>query len=268
MSPNSPFQTAVIVLTSPGREDNLRYCLRSLRQQREQNFELIVVDDGSAAGQQVLAQEWDSTCQYLWRSNDYCMSRSYNLAVAASTAAHLVFCSSDILLNPHALGYYRAYFHHHPDWVIWGYFGNVREDERASELFPGRRVNLLDSRLGFKANGAPACDPVMIPLPQAFAWGGNWALARTQFEASGGFDEGFQGWGLEDVDFANRLVRDGVQQAFSLDVWAEHQVHEWQAVLEVQQRNRARVGAFMPAQQEPALLYDARQSQLRVLLQS
>lgn len=256
---------SVLILTSPGREDNLRACLQALKQQRHQDFELIVIDDGSPQGEAVLAAETSGwrPARYLWRPNDYCMSRSYNLGAEQVMTDHLVMLSADVLLNPLALTAYAASLMALPDTVIYGYFGSDKRDERPSCLIPGRRVNLRDERFAFGPDGGLRFQPQMRQYPQHFAWGGNWALPKALFDALGGMDEGYSGWGLEDVDFANRLLERRGRLAFSLDVWGEHQVHPLDVDEARYASNKARLGTYWIAVNEPGLIYDPASNKLR-----
>lgn len=257
---------SVLILTSPGREANLAACLQALRRQRHQAFELLIVDDGSAGGRQIAAEVCAGWKQpsYLWRPNDYCMSRSYNLGANAARGEFLVLLSGDVLLNPLALTSYAASFAELPQTVIYGYFGSEKTDERLSLLIPGRQVNLRDERFSFGPQGL-GCQGQMLTYPQHFAWGGNWGLARETLLALG-MNEAFHGWGLEDVDFANRLVRSGGRLAFSLDVWGEHQLHPSPLEPSRFERNRALVGSYTRVDEEPLLIYDARRNPLSRLL--
>ena len=256
-SAETAVRISVLILTSPGREAHLQACLQALKAQSFQDFELIVADDGSAAGQQVAARQCRGWKQpvYLWRANDYCMSRSYNLGAAAATGDFLVLLSADVLLNPRALQSYAVSFAHLPQTVIYGYFGSDKDDLRDSVLVPGRRVNLRDERFAFGPQGKLHCQPQMLTCPQHYAWGGNWGLARSLLIANG-MNEAFSGWGLEDVDFANRILQRGGHLAFSLDVWAEHQAHELIVDQDQYQRNRQTLGPYCCILQEPGLIYD------------
>ncbi|MGV3522718.1 MAG: galactosyltransferase-related protein [Candidatus Sericytochromatia bacterium] len=259
---------SVIVLTSPGREDNLRACLQALCQQSWQDFEVVVADDGSSEGESVCrAFAGALSLRQLWRPHDACMSRSYNLAAAATRHPSWVLLSGDVLLNQNALGYYAVYLRALRDTVIYGYFGNQRDSVRASQVVWGRQVNLIDSRFEMAADGHMRCGTRLLTQPQAFAWGGNWALTRSLFESVGGFDEGFRGWGFEDVAFANRLLEKGAKLAFALDVWGEHQVHPWTPDPAQSAANQARVGNWSVPQTEPGLLYDRMRCQLAQALQ-
>lgn len=57
-------------------------------------------------------------------------------------------------------------------------------------------------------------------------WSLAFALRRSTFEALGGFDEGFSGYGAEDTDFGFRAVGAGVKLLFVGQAIACHQYHE------------------------------------------
>ncbi|PIQ24447.1 hypothetical protein COW36_24665 [bacterium (Candidatus Blackallbacteria) CG17_big_fil_post_rev_8_21_14_2_50_48_46] len=247
---------SVIVLTSPGREDNLRACLSALSQQNRLAEKIHIVDDGSQRGAAIVkAFQTELPLSYDWRPHDYCMSRSYNRAVKALSSERLVFLSGDILLNPQALSFYHEYYQALPPSAIWGYFGSHKPESVTSQLIPGRQVNIRDIRLWFTPEEKLTCPPEMFQHPQIYAWGGNWALSRSLFTAAGGFDERFSGWGYEDVAFANRLIAQGVPQAFAIDVWGEHQVHPEGEDSAVAKKNRERIGPLAPSRHEPGLLF-------------
>jgi GT2 family glycosyltransferase len=258
---------SVIVLTSPGREDNLSACLRALAQQTQSAKHVLVIDDGSTGGRERVAEfEQDLPLVYDWRPHDYCMSRSYNRAVAQAQTEQLVFLSGDVLLNPQALAFYQEYFLALPATAIWGYFGSYKQSESLSCLVPERRVNLRDIRLWFTPNGDLSCRQDMVLHPQVYAWGGNWALPRSLFLKVGGFDEHFSGWGYEDVAFANRLVLADIPQAFAVDVWGEHQVHPDPEDAAIAARNRSQIGILARSRHEPGLLYHPERCHLAQLL--
>lgn len=257
---------SVIVLTSRAREANLQHCLKALCAQEHQDFELIIADDGSQDGREIahdFCRHWPRLSHYDWRPHDYCMSRSYNRALAQVQTQNWVFLSSDVLLNPRALSYYALYLEKMPPGLIYGYFGNEREIEAESLWYPERRVNPVDSRFHFRPNGQLTCDPQIHQRPQSFAWGGNWALSGRLCPATRSlFNEDFVGWGLEDVDLANRLLAQGAPLSFSLDVWGEHQVHALQIDEEQYQKNQKALGPYAKAQHDIGLLYNPRDRRL------
>ena len=56
-------------------------------------------------------------------------------------------------------------------------------------------------------------------------WSLSFAMSRAAFERSGGFDEGYVGYGGEDTDFGHRLRRAGVEHWFDGAPLAFHQHH-------------------------------------------
>lgn len=217
---------SVIITMAPGREDHLRGCLRMLTYQSFSPLEVLVCDDGSAEAAVVCEQfASDLSIRHLWRPNDCCVSRSRNLGSEQAQAEYFLFLDCDVLLNPEGLQAYREHFAQLPVQAIAGMMGNRLERVAESVLIPGRQVNYLDKRiLSYQRQGIEITHSA-LKRPYHFGWGGNLAVARSIFEATGGFDEGYVGWGDEDNQFCVNLVRAGYQLHFALDTWCEHQVH-------------------------------------------
>lgn len=216
---------SVIVTTAPGREENLAYCLRSLYQQSLVPTEVIVTDDGT--GSAAIAEQWADRLPltYLSRPNDKTVARSRNLAAARATQPFLVILDGDILLNPEGLAAYQTHFESRPDALWSGFFGNNFQYESASYWFDERRVNYVDKR--FEACFVKKFYPFahLLLNPALNYWGGNMGIPKTQYDLLGGFDESYTGWGGEDIEFALRAIKAGCELHFSVDAWAEHQIH-------------------------------------------
>ncbi|MBT9548271.1 MAG: glycosyltransferase [Candidatus Sericytochromatia bacterium] len=217
---------SVIICTSQGRESYLERCLSNLTQQTHSNFEVIIADDGSQNGI-AIAKPFSAyfPLRYLHRKPDYCVSRSRNLAAAQAQGEILVFLDGDILLNPQALAAYSAHLSFRYQDLLYGYVGYLHHLQSPSFWFPGVQVNWWDSRFEWQDNR-------LVPNPKLFnhayemAWAGNFAIYRSTYLLLKGFDEAFQGWGGEDLDFAERAVNQGREVHFLLDAWAEHQIHD------------------------------------------
>lgn len=219
-------QISVIITTSPERENNLVYCLKLLSRQSYRPAQVIVVDDGSEKGEQMASayrKYFDLT--YLWRPNDCCVARSRNLGVEQARYPWLVFLDSDMLLNPAGLQAYAEYLEYAPTQALFGYFGYALAYQSPSYFESSRQVLWCDKR--FEHYSPEGLKPAinMIRYPHEWAWSGNFALNKTLYEQAGGFDEGYRGWGGEDLDFASRLIQIA-QIHFFLDAWAEQQVHQ------------------------------------------
>ncbi|HEY9839484.1 MAG: glycosyltransferase family 2 protein [Candidatus Sericytochromatia bacterium] len=214
---------SLIVATSPGREVQLGHCLNALKRQTYTAFELIVADDGSSGGQAVAeAYAQDLSLRYLWRPNDGSPARSRNAGAAAARPGLLVFIDSDVLLNPQALTAYAGRLAAHPAWLLYGYVGI--EGEAPSVLVPGVAVNWRDPRFGWNGHQLVPADKLYHSAYEC-GFGGNFGLHSRSFARLGGFDTRFQGWGGEDLEFAERAVTQGLEAHFLLDAWGEHQLH-------------------------------------------
>lgn len=216
---------SVIVATSLGREAQLGACLELLCRQSLAPDEVLVADDGSEGGRAVcagFARQLPVRC--LWRANDQSPARSRNLGAAAATGSLLVLLDSDVLLNPAGLEAYARKLGQHPAWLLYGYVGTGVETVTDSALRAGLSVNWRDPRFGWNGSRLVPSDKLGHSAYEC-AFAGNFALARASFAAIGGFDEGFSGWGGEDLDFGERAVARGFELHFLVDAWGEHQAH-------------------------------------------
>lgn len=215
---------SVIVTTSPGREHQLERCLTQLTRQLYPHFEVIVADDGSAGGQAVAAAFSSRLkLRYHGQANTASPAATRNAGAALARSERLIFIDSDVLLNVGALAAYVHFLGTHADWLLYGYVG--LEAEADSLLMPGVRVNWRDPRFGWNGRQLIPADKLLHSSYQC-GFAGNFCLYRHLFEALGGFDARFTGWGGEDLEFAERAVSQGAQVHFLLDAWGEHQVHD------------------------------------------
>ncbi len=226
------FDVSLIITTALGREDNLHFCLQAISQQTLTSLEIIVVNDGSRQAASVCEHHKKMLphLRCLDRPQDLCVARSRNLGAQVSQGKVLVLIDGDIILNPMAIAAYFQFLQQYPAHVFYGYFGNDRTLETPSFWFPERRVNPFDRRFRHfdSATNILFSDEKMRHLPQKFSWSGNIGLCRSTYEALHGFDEGYLGWGEEDVDFAEQVIESQRQIHFLLDAWGEHQVHSRQ----------------------------------------
>ncbi len=221
----------VIITTSVGREANLEACLTLIAQQSLPASQILVCDDGSTGGAavcQAVGERYRLPVEHLWRPPDFCVARSRNLGAAAARHKTLVFLDGDNLLNRQGLAAYQEYLEVFPGHALYGYFGYQLDYISQSYYFPERDVWWCDRRFESYAPSGLVPASNMIRFPHEWAWSGNFALDRDLYLAVGGFDEGFRGWGGEDLDFAWRLIQGGVEIHFFLDAWAEQLTHSRQ----------------------------------------
>ncbi len=216
---------SVIITTAPGREENLNACLQSIAAQTLAPVEVIVTDDGYTGEAVAKAWQKELPLQYLGRDNDRCVARSRNRAAALATQPFFVVLDGDILLNPEGLKAYQRHFEAHPEALWSGYFGNNMEHTSPSYWNPNREVNYIDKRFEACFRGQFYPFVQMLIEPAFMYWGGNMGIPQKQYHQLQGFNIAYTGWGEEDVDFGLRAIQAGLQLHFSVDAWAEHQMH-------------------------------------------
>jgi glycosyltransferase involved in cell wall biosynthesis len=218
-----------IIVTTYEWPQALRRVLEGLERQRDDNFEIIVADDGSGPLTAAAIELFQRSCRvplrHSWQPHrGFRAAESRNRAVAASRGEYLIFLDGDCLARPDFLAAHRALAE--PGWFVAG--------NRAllSEPFSGRLLNSSEAVadwsertfggwIGARLRGDVNRLAPMLRLPTRWQrknkpreWRGaktaNLAVWREDFLRVDGFDESYVGWGHEDADLAVRLIRSGV----------------------------------------------------------
>jgi glycosyltransferase involved in cell wall biosynthesis len=122
-----------IILPTYNRADTLPRALRSVQQQTFQDWELIVVDDGSTDGTAALLADFDSRLKVVWQSNQG-VTRARNTALQHCHGEYLAFLDSDDEWLPFHLELCLAFLTAHPEAQVVSCA--LRED-----FGPHRQVN-------------------------------------------------------------------------------------------------------------------------------
>lgn len=150
-------------------------------------------------------------------------SEARNNAFRASDADILLVADADTVVQPDAIrGAVRLIGNGAP-WVIpyreqAGYYSLSRNaTTRILDLDPGSDIPEPSDPDDWEHKHASPADP----LP---SWAGLLVLPRKAWEAVGGYDEAFLGWGYEDVAFRAALDRRvgphrRVQNSYALHLW-------------------------------------------------
>ncbi len=212
-----------VVIPTHGKRPLLEATLAALaRQELDPGlWNVVVVDDASP----------DDTADYLereaggWGGRLLAVAPAGNLGRSAARnfgARHadgrwLLFLDDDIVAPPGLLGAHLELLRRHPDD---GVIGQVRT---ARSLVDAPHFGYIDSR------GVAKCGPG--PVPPRYLVTQNTSLPRAAFEAVGGFDEDFTGYGFEDMDLGCRLAAIGTGFRALPDPVPEHVHHhtfdEW-----------------------------------------
>jgi glycosyltransferase involved in cell wall biosynthesis len=103
-----------VVIATYNRANFLPETINSVLQQNFQDFELIIVDDGSTDGTRTLLQSYPSRLSYLYQENRG-PAAARNLGVRYAKAPWIAFQDSDDLSKRDHLATLCAYANEHPD---------------------------------------------------------------------------------------------------------------------------------------------------------
>ena len=234
-----------VIVPTYNRAELLSLTLQSLVAQDidTQDFEVIIVDDGSSDNTQDVVQMFSNKLQlhYLYqRDEGYRVAKARNAGIKAATSPICILIDSGILL---ASGCLRAHCILHDrstePLAVCGYVYGFNEDnedaeiirqeidphsvdETLSKLHAARKH--LDLREEFYAKYGD--DFNYLPAPWLAYWTCNVSATTQLFKAAGLFDENFTTWGAEDVELAYRMHRHGCRFVLSREAASIHYPHE------------------------------------------
>jgi len=161
-----------------------------------------------------------------------------NKMIEESKGELLVFIDHDVLVSDQLLWKHVEAHDQFPSSIVAGaifgivldrdlgrFSGQLQLDHiSASHSVLASSHELSDPRMrsGSVPEGIDAVDVLQAPAPFRFFWGGNLSAYQSDIDACGRFDEAYDGWGLEDDDFAQQFRVGGRGMAFSPAAWAFH----------------------------------------------
>lgn len=244
-------KTAVIV-TTYNRPDALAAVLAGYEAQTDQDFELVVADDGSTSETQDVVRNYQrhSRCavRHVWQEDrGFRAAAIRNRAVATTTADYLIFTDGDCIPA-------RQFVQRHKQLAERGYFLGANR----VLLSPVATARVLEEHVpvhdwswrqwlgAWVRRDVNRLLPLFILPNGSFRkwfpgqWAGiktcNLSLWRDDLICVNGLDESYEGWGLEDSDVIIRLLRLGVQHKTAR--YAAPVFHLWHP-----EHDRSRLGA-------------------------
>lgn len=217
-----------IIITTYNRPDALDACLKSLGAQSDQNFEILIADDGSDAltrntiHRHNTDRSLERAVKHVYQDNHgFRAGTIRNKAVACCTGDYIIFIDGDCLAFPDFIAMHRKLAE--PRYFVPG--NRILISQEYTRKILEENIRLYGKSLSFflglfltrKINHFAS----LFRLPLGFlrrtrktTWKKaktcNLALWRRDFTAVNGFDESFEGWGYEDSDLIIRLIHSGI----------------------------------------------------------
>ena len=197
-----------VILATYNRPNALERVLEGYQRQTASNFELIVADDGSAPPTRAVVERFG--VRHVRQEDDgFRKSRILNAAFRESRGRILVFSDGDCVPPPDYVGRHRTACGPNT-FCVGGYVPLSEAWSRAADPFAGdwlrgHRLRLTLTHLRNR---------IYIFLRKRHrpkVYGCNLSVDRDAFVAVNGFDENFDGFGKEDSDLRNRLLRHGAR---------------------------------------------------------
>lgn len=222
------FERATVVVSAYDRPHALRAVLGALARQRDRGFEVIVAEDGTDDRCRTVVEESSGRLgvglvHVQQEDRGFRLSRSRNRAVLRAEGDYLIFLDGDCIPRPGFVAAHRRLAE--GGWFVRGtraalgrdFTQRVLEDRIPVETWSLAHWLIAAVRLDLK-------DPTpLLTVPvQAFRkrhparWRGaqtcNLGVYASDFRAIDGFDEAYEGWGMDDADLVVRLFRHGVSR--------------------------------------------------------
>lgn len=182
-----------VIIPTFNRREKCRRAIESVQNQTFQNFELIVVDDGSTDGinENIIAGK-DKKGQYFYiqLSNNLGVSRARNLGVAQARGEWIAFLDSDDQWFPKKLEKQVDWLHNHPEYVI----------HQTKEIWIRNGVRVNPPKTHEKKSG----NIFKQSLERCFITPSSVMMKKSIFHELGGFNESFPA--CEDYDLWIRLT--------------------------------------------------------------
>lgn len=252
---------ATVVIPTYGKAAYLELTLTALATQTVDDFEVVVVDDGTPGG--IGAAIEGARAAGLTRLT--CLTQpnrgraaARNAALAAASGRVVVFCDDDRIADPDfvaahvaavadrggvSIGWKKRVL---TQWIprvlpltqdeLLVALRLVRDLDRAESLLSPERLHadfgsLSPLSLGDEPDNYAAIvdefgdDLAGFRLGWCLGTTASLAVPREAVTAVGGFDEAFVGWGIEDTDLCYRLHRRGLPFRVTRAAISHHQLH-------------------------------------------
>ena len=232
-----------IVIAIYNRADALEAILRALTRQTDQEFEVVLADDGSTDATAAVIEAWRTKvgCRLdqVWQEHrGFRAAECRNRAILIARGNYFIFLDGDCIPRADFVASHRRLAE--PGWFVTGNRAllsptltrKVLDEKLTPEEWPFGRWLVERWRGGVNRLSTL----VRLPLGplrrmRQRAWRGargcNLAIWRSDLERVDGFDAEYSGYGPEDSDLIVRLIRAGVRRKDGM--FATGVLHLWHA---------------------------------------
>lgn len=194
------------------------------------SVEIIVCDDGSHDATFDVAKEMSEilSIRYCYQPDrGFRVAAARNMGIKLAAGEIVVFIDSGVIVHPDALVFHLVShgLAPRPSLVMGQTVWHVPESLEVPLWEEVERQNLRDPRLGSWLRAEGVSTERLKRMWMQY-WGNNISMPRSVLLRVGGFDESFDGWGVEDIELAYRLIRDGIEiqiQPSSITVHVPHE---------------------------------------------
>ncbi|WFE28754.1 glycosyltransferase [Solwaraspora sp. WMMD791] len=228
-----------VIIPTYNRSEALRQTLAHLARQRmpAEMFEVIVTDDGSSDDTRTVVEDAAKTLRirYHFQSDEgFRAGAARNAGARLATAPILVFLDTGTFVAPEFLERLRAEYAGGERLAVIGYaYGYDIDGEmpRLAEAMAGVMPEDVVARFRDDPSFADPRHPYFaaanfdlgsLATPWVLFWSLNCSVRAADFWRVGGFNEEFRRWGVEDLELAYRLFKDGVGFRLARSAWAVH----------------------------------------------
>ncbi|MFK7986448.1 MAG: polysaccharide deacetylase family protein [Sandaracinaceae bacterium] len=189
----------------------------------DDRYEVILVDDGSSPPLAAWFSDGPPHFRLIRQGDEtFRAGQARQRGVSAARFDHIVFLDADVAVDPDFLWHLDWVHRREPDVVLLGYLSGYNLHDLGFLHTPTQvlghdvaELPIIPDRCREPTLRAHLDNLDWIAEPWPLTYTGNLSLPRALLERSGGFADGFEGWGLEDVDLGVRLHRAGGRFVFS-----------------------------------------------------
>ena len=234
-----------VIVPLYNRPDEIRELLESLTLQTRQDFEVIVVEDGSTEDAQDIVESFSDRLdvRYFWKENER-QGFTRNFGFERANGEWLVVFDSDCLIPQRYFEVVGEFLDRNPDVDVFGgpdaahvSFTNVQKAISHAMTSPLTTGGIRGGRRN-----------VGTYHPRSF----NMGISRRAFEVSGGYAITVKG---EDIEFSMRLIAHGLKSVLIPEAHVYHKrrtdFRQFRKQVEFFGRARVNIRRFFPGSLKP-----------------